>query len=275
VVALEEQAMKAASSQANAAPRELANQPAARRPLLSANNVTFTYRNPVLEHVDFSVSSGELVALVGPNGAGKTTLLKLLAGLLKPKTGRITAPEPRARRVAYLAQTDALPLEFTALEVVRLGRLPHQGLLGSETPRDALAVEGAMRVTRTLEFAARAVGTLSGGERQRVALARALAQEPEVLLLDEPTNHLDLAHQAELLEVLRILDAERVRCVVMVLHDLNLAALCDRVTLLHAGQVVADGSPRDVLTQENLEPVYGTRLERTVLSSGRVVVVPK
>jgi iron complex transport system ATP-binding protein len=260
------------------------DQPFALRPLLSARSVSFSYRHPVLEQIDFDVSSGELVALVGPNGAGKTTLLRLLAGLLKPRSGRITAPEPRARRVGYLAQTDTLPLEFSVLEVVRLGRVPHQGLLGAETARDFEAVQHAMRVTGTLEFAARAVGTLSGGERQRVALARALAQEPEVLLLDEPTNHLDLAHQAQLLEVLRSLSPNlsparrrgepRGFCVVMVLHDLNLAALCDRVTLLDAGRVVADGSPRDVLTVEHLEPVYGTHLERSVLPSGRVVVVP-
>jgi iron complex transport system ATP-binding protein len=256
-----------------------------RRGLLEATRVSFAYRQPVLEAVDFAVSSGELVALVGPNGAGKTTLLRLLAGLLKPKTGAVIAPEPRAKRVAYLAQTDSIPLEFTALEVVQLGRVPHQGLLGAATPRDAAAVEHAMRVTETLEFATRTVGTLSGGERQRVALARALAQEPEVLLLDEPTNHLDLTHQAGLLEVLRTLSPSPSRsgkpfrgaaaAVVMVLHDLNLAALCDRVTLLNAGRVVADGTPRDVLTNDTLDRVYGARLERAVLPSGRVVVIPR
>jgi iron complex transport system ATP-binding protein len=249
--------------------------------ILEARDLHFRFQKPVLEAVQFRVSRGELVALVGPNGAGKTTLLRLLAGLLKPHSGRIIAPEPRARRVAYLAQSETLPLDWTALEVVRLGRVPHQGLFGAESPRDSAAVNEALRVTDTLEFAGRALGTLSGGERQRVALARALAQEPEVLLLDEPTNHLDLSHQADLLEVLKTLSSDqrtsdaRSRGVVMVLHDLNLAALCDRVTLLHTGRIVADGSPRDMLTLENLEPVYGKRLERAVLSSGRVVVVPK
>jgi iron complex transport system ATP-binding protein len=242
--------------------------------LLEARGVTFRFQKPVLEAVDFSVSGGELVALVGPNGAGKTTLLKLLAGLLKPQAGTLTAPEPRARRVAYLAQSDSLPLEFTVLEVVQLGRVPHQGLLGAETLADAAAVERALRDTGTLEFAGRPVGTLSGGERQRVALARALAQEPELLLLDEPTNHLDLAHQAELLGLLRG-QREAGRGVVMVLHDLNLAALCDRIVLLHVGRVTRDGPPENVLEADVLESVYGANLERVVMPSGRIVVIPR
>jgi iron complex transport system ATP-binding protein len=231
--------------------------------------------------VNLSVSRGELVALVGPNGAGKTTLLRLLAGLLKPRSGRVIAPEPRARRVAYLAQTETLPLDWTALEVVRLGRVPHQGLFGAQSPRDSAAVNDALRVTDTLEFAGRALGTLSGGERQRVALARALAQEPEVLLLDEPTNHLDLSHQADLLGVLRALSSGQDepkragRATVMVLHDLNLAALCDRIVLLHAGRILRDATPSEVLESRALELAYGATLERAVLPSGRVVVVPR
>ncbi len=241
---------------------------------LEARGLSFRFQNPVLEQVNFSVSGGELVALVGPNGAGKTTLLKLLAGLLKPQTGRLTAPEPRAKRVAYLAQSDSLPLEFTVLEVVRLGRVPHQGLLGTETPADTAAVQRALRDTNTLEFAGRRIGTLSGGERQRVALARALAQEPELLLLDEPTNHLDLAHQAELLGLLRAQRAAG-RGIVMVLHDLNLAALCDRVVLLSGGRVIRDDTPANVFESNVLETVYGTSLERVVMPSGRIVVIPR
>jgi iron complex transport system ATP-binding protein len=265
---------------------------AAHATLLSASSINFAFQKPVLEAVDFLLLRGELVALVGPNGAGKTTLLKILAGLLKPKSGSVTTPQPRAKRVAYLAQSDALPMEWTALEVVRLGRVPHQGLLGAETAVDREAVLRAMRITQNLEFAERTLSTLSGGERQRVALARALAQEPEVLLLDEPTNHLDIAHQAELLGLLRdtVLQTSSLepqstlesqpnleggRGVVMVLHDLNLAALCDRIVLLHAGRVVADGTPAAVLEPAILECVYGARMERVVMPSGRVVVVPR
>ncbi len=247
----------------------------AQRALLEARGVSFSYRDQVvLDDVDFDVSSGELVALVGPNGAGKTTLLKILAGLLKLQTGTLECPEPRAKRVAYLAQSEALPLEWTALEVVRLGRVPHQGLWGASTRADEKAVQNALEVTQTVEFAHRRLESLSGGERQRVALARALAQQPQLLLLDEPTNHLDVTHGSGLLRVLRTLAITGLG-VVLVLHDLNLAALCDRVVLLHAGSITASGAPSSVLEPEILEAAYGAGLERAVLPSGRVVVVPR
>ena len=245
------------------------------RALLEARGVSFSYRDGVvLDGVDFDISSGELVALVGPNGAGKTTLLKILAGLLKPNAATLECPEPRAKRVAYLAQSDALPLEWTALEVVRLGRVPHQGLWGASTRADEDAVQNALEVTQTVEFANRRLESLSGGERQRVALARALAQQPQLLLLDEPTNHLDVTHGAALLRVLRTLALEGLG-VALVLHDLNLAALCDRVVLLHDGRIKASGAPNAVLEPEILEAAYGAGLERAVLASGRVVVVPR
>ena len=247
----------------------------AQRALLEALGVSFSYRDQgVLDGVDFAVSSGELVALVGPNGAGKTTLLKILAGLLKAQSGTLHAPEPRAKRVAYLAQSESLPLEWTALEVVRLGRVPHQGLWGASTRADEIAVQNALEVTQTAEFSNRRLESLSGGERQRVALARALAQQPQLLLLDEPTNHLDVTHGAALLRVLRTLALEGLG-VMLVLHDLNLAALCDRVVLLHNGRITASGAPSAVLEPDILEAAYGAGLERVVLSSGRVVVVPR
>ncbi|HWG85252.1 MAG TPA: ABC transporter ATP-binding protein, partial [Deinococcales bacterium] len=172
--------------------------------LLEARGAGHAYgREAVLHDVSLALHAGEVVALIGPNGAGKSTLLKALAGIIRPRWGRVSAPEPRARSVAYLAQAEPLPPEFTAREVAALGRLPHQGLWGRETPVDDAAVRRAMERTGTLRLAGRMVGELSGGERQRVALARALAQEPRVLLLDEPTNHLDLAHQEGLLALLR------------------------------------------------------------------------
>ena len=247
----------------------------AQRALLEARGVSFSYRDGVVvDGVDFDVSSGELVALVGPNGAGKTTLLKILAGLLKAQSGTLETLEPRAKRIAYLAQSDALPLEWTALEVARLGRLPHQGLWGASTRADEIAVQNALEVTQTVEFANRRLESLCGGERQRVALARALAQQPQLLLLDEPTNHLDVTHGAALLHVLQGL-AQGGLGVVLVLHDLNLAALCDRVVLLHDGRITASGAPSAVLEPSILEAAYGAGLERAVLPSGHVVVVPR
>lgn len=247
----------------------------AQQAFLEARDTSFSYRNQlVLDGVNFAVSSGELVALVGPNGAGKTTLLKILAGLLKPQAGTLRGAEPRAKRVAYLAQGENLPLEWTASEVVRLGRIPHQGLWGAATQADEDAVQNALKVTKTVEFADRKLESLSGGERQRVALARALAQQPQLLLLDEPTNHLDVTHGADLLRVLRD-SALKGLGVVLVLHDLNLAALCDRVALLHSGRIKASGPPNSVLEPEILEDAYGAGLVRAVLPSGRVVVVPR
>jgi iron complex transport system ATP-binding protein len=197
-----------------------------------------------------------------------------VAGLLKPQAGTVQAPGPRAKSIAYLAQSEPLPTEFSALEIARLGRLPFQGFWGRETSADASAVERAMQRTDTSGFADRTLGTLSGGERQRVALARALAQEPKLLLLDEPTNHLDLAHQADLMALLRR-EALGGLGVVMVVHDLNLAAHADRCVLLSDARIQADGSPADVLHPETLEPVYGVRLETLRASDGRVVVVTR
>jgi iron complex transport system ATP-binding protein len=124
--------------------------------MLEAQSVSFQYGvKPVLERVNLKVQTGETVALLGPNGAGKTTLLRLLAGLLKPQAGQIIAPEPRAQRIAYLAQSEPLPEDFTALEVVRLGRMPFQGFWGRESQQDRDAVDRAMRRTDSLEFADR------------------------------------------------------------------------------------------------------------------------
>jgi iron complex transport system ATP-binding protein len=243
--------------------------------MLEAQDISFQYsRQPVLEHASLQVDAGEMIALLGPNGAGKTTLLKILAGLLKAKSGHVIAPEPRAQRIAYLSQTESLPEEFSVLQIVRLGRMPYQGFWARETIQDCDAVERAMRRTDTLEFADRSVGSLSGGERQRVALARALAQEPQILLLDEPTNHLDLAHQHDLMKLLR-LETRAGLGVVMVVHDLNLAALADRCALLQSGRIIADAAPLEVLREDLLERVYGVRLETLRASDGRVVVVTR
>jgi iron complex transport system ATP-binding protein len=243
--------------------------------LIAVRDACFAYAaKPVLNNVSLDVHAGEVMALIGPNGAGKTTLLKLMAGLLNAPSGEVIAPTPPSRTIAYLSQSEPLPTDFTALELVRLGRLPYQGFWGRETREDREAVEHAMQRTDTLGFAQRRVGTLSGGERQRVALARALAQQPRALLLDEPTNHLDLAHQWELMHLLRRESLEGLG-VVMVVHDLNLAAHADRVVLLESGAAVANASPSRVLTPEVLEPVYRVQLETLRTSDGRVVVVTR
>ncbi len=243
--------------------------------ILEAREVSFGYSSSlVVQDVSLQVQAGQMLALIGPNGAGKTTLLKILAGLLKAKHGEVIAPIPRAKRVAYLSQSEALPLEFTVQEIVAMGRLPHQGLLGANSLEDSKQVFLAMQRTDITQFANRRIHNLSGGEKQRVTLARALAQNPEVLLLDEPTNHLDLAHQAELLEVLA-LEISRGLSVIMVVHDLILASRANSIALLHQGKLERIGTPNQVLEIELLERVYQTKLERLTTADGRTIVITR
>ena len=219
-----------------------------------------------------------LTALVGPNGAGKSTLLRAIAGVPLPDSGRITLEgtdlgalrrRERARRIALVEQDAATELPLTVEAVVGLGRTPHGrllgfGPLGSRGDHGAAPeVEFAIAAAGIGHLRGRDVSRLSGGERQRVLLGRALAQHPGLLLLDEPTNHLDVAAQLELLGLLRRLTAEGV-IVVAALHDLTLAAAhADRVVVLSAGRVVAEGAPRATLTPELLAEVYRVRASWT------------
>ena len=225
-----------------------------------------------MDWVTLVARPGEVLALLGPNGAGKTTLLKMLAGLLAPRSGTVEASPSRS--VAYLAQGEPLPLDWTAREVVELGRLPHRGLLRRHTLSDRAAVDQAMVSTSTTQFAERLVLTLSLGQRQRVALARALAQEPGTLLLDEPASHLDLRHQVALMATLRA-QADRGASVVVVVHDLGLAAHADRCVLFSVGRIAADGPSRAVLRPDILCEVYGTDFETLHGEHGRTLVVPR
>ncbi len=243
--------------------------------LLSAEALSFAYgARIVLENVTFSLGAGEIAAVIGPNGAGKTTLLKLLAGLLPAASGRVEVPLPRSRAVAYLAQWDELPLDWSVRDIVELGRVPHVAFLRGLTRIDSEAVQYAMAQMGVLRLADRALSSLSGGERRRVALARALAQEPRVLLLDEPTMHLDPRHQIDLFATLRA-EADRGVAVVTVVHDLAFGACADRCLVLSGRTIRADGPPADVLCPELLREVYDADLEILHTSEGRVVTAPK
>jgi len=240
-------------------------------PLLIAVELGVNYgARAVLRGVSLTVGAGETVALIGPNGAGKTTLLKTLAGLILPRSGSVD--RSAGLTMAYLAQSEEVPLDWSVREVVELGRLPHVGLWRAQSAVDRAAVQSAMLRTATLTLADRTLGDLSGGERQRVTLARALAQEPSLLVLDEPTTHLDLRHQAELLDALR---AEAVRGVssLAVMHDLTLAGHADRCVLLRRGAIIADGAPEAVLRADLLSEVYETALEVVQGADGRRAVM--
>ncbi|WP_439333403.1 ABC transporter ATP-binding protein [Streptomyces cahuitamycinicus] len=219
----------------------------------------------ILDGVALAPETGSTVGVLGPNGSGKSTLLRLLAGLLTPTCGVVTLDGtplgdlPRrtvARRLAVVEQQSDTQVELTVEDVVRLGRVPHRRAWTPAAADDERAVRAALKRTGLDERSGRPWRTLSGGERQRVQIARALAQEPRELLLDEPTNHLDIHHQLDLLTLVTGLPVTTV----VALHDLNLAATyCDRIVVLCAGRVVAEGAPEDVLTAELIAEVYRVR----------------
>ena len=243
--------------------------------LLHANAVAITLGTKrVLEHIDLSIAAGETVALLGANGAGKSTLLRILARLIPPARGQVLLNEqslalvPRrelAATVGYLAQMPQahwpLPLE----ELVALGRLPHggwQGLTGrSLDESDAEAVARALDDCDVAHLATHPVNTLSGGERARGLLARVLAGAPKLLLADEPVAGLDPSHQIQVMQLLADYARQRNAGVLVVMHDLHLAArYCQRLVLLHEGRVLADGNWREVLAPERVAQALGVSL---------------
>jgi len=241
---------------------------------LRIKGVGFRYDSrKALEAVTFEAVEREILGIIGPNGAGKTTLLRCINNTLKPQVGvvlingeDVSRWDRRriARHMGLVPQSAVITFPFTVLEVVLMGRHPHQSLFGGESERDLEVVREALRLTDTLRFATRPVTELSGGERQRVIIARALAQEPDTLLLDEPTLHLDLNHQLEVLGLVRRLTRERGLVTVMTSHDLNLAArYCDRLLMLEQGRVYAVGAPEEVLTPANIRRVYQVEAEIT------------
>lgn len=232
------------------------------------NNIDLAYDGrQVLRGVNLTVQTGDFFVLIGPNGAGKTTLLKLIAGLEKMRHGSLEIlGRPRheygskelARVLAMVPQSLALEFPFTVAETVLMGRSPHLGLFGLEGRHDYEIAEQAMLFTDIAQLAGRRLDQLSGGERQRVIIARALCQQPRIILLDEPTAALDPAHQLKIMDLMERLRREQNITVIMVSHDLNLAAMYgDRLLLLKNGRVEKQGSPAEVLTSEQLAASYG------------------
>ena len=218
--------------------------------------------------ISLKVDEGELLGIIGPNGSGKTTLLRMMSGVLKPRCGALTYREQDiyrmpvrelSRSFAFVPQDTQVNFAFTVWEIVLLGRIPHLGRIAFEGRRDYAVAENALELTETGGLKEKFIDALSGGERQRVIIAKALAQEPRLLFLDEPTAHLDIAHKIRILDLLRRLNRENKVTIVIVLHDLNLAAeYCSRIVLLDQGSVYARGRAEDVLTYQNVEAVYKT-----------------
>ncbi|WP_053704375.1 ABC transporter ATP-binding protein [Streptomyces sp. WM6368] len=240
---------------------------------LSARNVTVAYDGvDVVHDASMTLRPGEVTVLVGPNGSGKSTMLRTVARLQRPRTGTLVidgdadgfslSPREFSRRVALLTQGRPTPSGLTVRDLVEFGRYPYRGRWGREDPGGRAAVDRALALTGVEELADRGAEHLSGGQLQRVWLAGCLAQETGVLLLDEPTTYLDLRYQVELLDLMRDLADDHGIAVGAVLHDLDqAAAVADRIVLLHAGRVIADGAPEDVLTPERLTDTYGIRID--------------
>ena len=255
-------------------------------PTLSARGLVAGYgAAPVLQGIDLDIAPGKITVIVGANACGKSTLLRALARLLPLRAGRVTfdgtdlhriAPRRLARRLGFLPQTPIAPEGITVLDLVSRGRHPHQGLFSRWSPADAAAVARALDVTDTAALAGRDLAALSGGQRQRVWIAMALAQQTEVLLLDEPTTFLDINHQIEVLDLLADLNRRRGTSVVMVLHDLNLAArYADVLVAMRAGRLHDQGPPGAVLSAANIRALFG--LDSTILPdpvSGRPMMIP-
>lgn len=239
----------------------------------------------VVDGLDLDVPDGRITAIVGPNGSGKSTLLRGLARLIAPGAGRVTldgrdvrsyGAREFARRVAVLPQQPVAPDGVLVSELVARGRHPHRGWFGGRSSDDDRIVAEALAATGTADLADRAVSELSGGQRQRVWIAMVLAQRTRILLLDEPTSFLDAAHQLELLDLLTESNRQHGTTVVMVLHELNLAArYADHLVVVDDGRVRAAGQPAEVMTADIVEAAFGLEcLVTTDPVAGSPLVVP-
>lgn len=240
-------------------------------PLFQLDKAVAGYgRDPVIDGLNLDLPAGRVTALCGPNGSGKSTVLRALRRLLALRAGQIALhgrplrdwPEKElARSLAMLSQSPDAPDEMTVAELAMLGRYAHRKPLAGPSAADRRACAEALSATGLADHANTPLGSLSGGQKQRAWIAMVLAQESGTILLDEPTNHLDVSHAMEVLELVRRLNRDAGRSIVVVLHDLNLAArYADHVVLFDQGRVIAQGPVADVLTEPLLSQVYGIDL---------------
>ena len=239
----------------------------------------------ILHGLDLDVAMGQITVIVGANACGKSTLLRAMSRLLVPHSGQVvldgkaihqTSPRQLARTLGLLPQSPIAPEGIAVADLVSRGRHPHQGLFSRWTRQDDEAVESALLATRTTELAERSIEELSGGQRQRVWIAMALAQQTDILLLDEPTTFLDINHQIEVLDLLTDLNRARGTTIVMVLHDINLAArYADCLVAMAEGQVQVTGHPDRVITQATIRQVFS--IDSQIIAdpvSGRPIMLP-
>jgi iron complex transport system ATP-binding protein len=239
--------------------------------LIDIENLNFSYgNNTVLQNISIHVMPSEFISIIGPNGAGKSTLLKLIDGIYLNPDGQILingshvrsmSRKDLARQVAYLPQEIDLAFAYSVEDVVKMGRFPYLHGIQLYSDQDDQIVNYSMDLLDVLQFRSRSFRELSGGEKQRVMIASALAQEPKILLLDEPTSALDLHHQIEIYQILKVQQEERQLTVIVVTHDINLAAqFCGRMILIDKGKIIRDGTPDDVLKFQVLQKTFGVNV---------------
>lgn len=233
----------------------------------------------ILKDMALTVESGDFVGIIGPNGSGKSTLLKSIYRTIKPKSGTIYLDDKSihqlpykvtAQKMAVVGQHNDHAFDFTVYELVMMGRSPYKGFLEKDSKKDNEIVMNALDQVSLTGYEDRSYETLSGGEKQRVILARALSQESELLILDEPTNHLDVRHQLEIMEVVKNLSTT----VMFAVHDLNIALMyCNKVCIIEKGRIIAAGKPKELITPEMIEQVYGVKSQIMELADGRLHVI--
>jgi iron complex transport system ATP-binding protein len=238
--------------------------------IIEIENLSFSYdAAEILRNLSMSVETGSFLAIAGPNGAGKSTLINLLCGILKHDNGKINiggtdiksyTVEKLARQMAVVRQEFVPVFGFTVVETVAMARTAFLGGLGFESNADRQIVHDALQATDTLQFADRPLGQLSGGERQRVFIARALAQQTPILLLDEPTSFLDLRHQVDIYDLLRKMQIEHKKTIILISHDINVAAqYCDNILLLGTDKTYHIGTAEEIFCPRLIENVFGIK----------------
>lgn len=239
----------------------------------------------ILSGVSANFAEGKCIAIIGANGVGKSTLLRVLAALQSRYDGEVLldgedirklSRKKIARHLAILPQTMQIPADITVERLIDYGRFPYRGLFSSgDAKADRDAVDWAISVVKLEKFRARQVNSLSGGERQRARIAMALAQVPQIMLFDEPTTYLDIAHQLEVMQIIRLINEQYKMTVIMVVHDINHALqYADEVIVLKDGRIFAQGQPQKILNVELLEKVFGVRADIFTNSCGAQVISP-
>ncbi|WP_369354966.1 ABC transporter ATP-binding protein [Lysinibacillus capsici] len=220
----------------------------------------------VFEGLNLTIEEGKVTTIIGPNGCGKSTLLKTIGRILKKQQGTVYLQEQNmqnlstkdiAKKLAILSQTPIAPGQLKVEQLIAYGRYPHRNNVNRLTNKDEEMIEWALTVTNTMEYRNRELAQLSGGQRQRVWLAMALAQETNILLLDEPTTYLDMAHQLEVLDIVKSLNEQHSCTIVMVLHDINHAArYSDHLIAMRNGIIMQTGTPQEILSAEVMRKVF-------------------